>query len=91
MPEKTFAEAAGLPEMNVIYVYNGEHQSAIKRIAAYLTGDSAEDPGYSSMEIIANKLLDRVEGVSTEAFASPMDAIAWAIENRAIDVPTEGE
>lgn len=83
-------EKAGLPDMNVNFTYNGEYQSAIKRIATYLTGDAAEDPGYSSMEIIAKKLLARVEGGSTEVFSSPMDAIAWAVENGAIDAPTEG-
>lgn len=68
---------------NVTYEYNGEYQSAIKRIATYLAGEDAEDPGYSSMEIIANTLLARVDAEAPE-FASPMDAIAWAVENGAI-------
>ena len=69
---------------NVTYEYSGEYQSAVKRIATYLTGEEAENPGYSSMEIIANKLLERVDATAPE-FASPMDAIAWAVENGAID------
>lgn len=92
MPEKTFAEAAGLPEMNVEYTYAllgesnvKEISLALKELRAALTPGVTyvEEPGYSVPEDIANTLADIVvaKGGTVEAKENfnSMEAIAYYI------------
>ena len=89
MPEKTFAEAAGLPEMNVEYTYALLGQSNVKEISLALKELRAaltpgvtyvEEPGYSVPEDIANTLADIVVAkggtAATGEFLNSMEAIA---------------
>lgn len=89
MPEKTFAEAAGLPEMNVEHEYTLLGQSNVKEISLALKElraaldpeiEYVEKPGYSVTEDIANTLADIVVAkggtAATGEFFNSMEAIA---------------
>lgn len=103
MPEKTFAEAAGLPEKNVEYEYALLGQSnvneislALKELRAALDPETeyVEKPGYSVTEDIANTLADIVvaKGGTVEAkeHFNSMEAIAHYIHLLA-DIEGENE
>lgn len=93
MPEKTFAEAAGLPEMNVEYTYAMVSNSNVKAICIALkklrtskgvTTELPENPGHSVTLDILNCLKDIAvaEGytVPAKAYANDVEGIADVIE-----------
>lgn len=103
MPEKTFAEAAGLPEKNVEYEYTLLGQSnvneislALKELRAALDPETeyVEKPGYSVTEDIANTLADIVVAkggtAATGEFFNSMEAIAANIR-ALVEVESGGE